>query len=278
MKTFFKLTGLLVLFFFSFFYTEKVINVITEQDEIMIKIKENEEKNNIPSTNAIINKNTITPGLSGKEINIDKSYKEMKKLGTYNENMLVYTKVLPEVSINNNKNKYIRSGNKNFTEVSLIFKINKNTDLQKLLTLLDKNNTKANFFISYEYLEKHINEIEKEKNIEYYNYGKNGTYNDEIILIANNIISKKSNPANICLTETNTNNTLKICSENEQFTIYPKIINGTINSIKSKINNGSIISFEVTNTTLNELPLIINYINSKGYTISLLSELINEEK
>ena len=41
MKTFFKLTGLLVLFFFSFFYTEKVINVITEQDEIMIKIKEN---------------------------------------------------------------------------------------------------------------------------------------------------------------------------------------------------------------------------------------------
>ncbi len=278
MKTFFKLTGLLVLFFFSFFYTEKVINVITEQDEIMIKIKENEEKNNIPSTNAIINKNTITPGLSGKEINIDKSYKEMKKLGTYNENMLVYTKVLPEVSINNNKNKYIRSGNKNFTEVSLIFKINKNTDLQKLLTLLDKNNTKANFFISYEYLEKHINEIEKEKNIEYYNYGKNGTYNDEIILIANNIISKKSNPANICLTETNTNNTLKICSENEQFTIYPEIINGTINSIKSKINNGCIISFEVTNTTLNELPLIINYINSKGYTISLLSELINEEK
>ncbi len=278
MKTFFKLTGLLVLFFFSFFYTEKVINVITEQDEIMIKIKENEEKNNIPSTNAIIDKNTITPGLSGKEINIDKSYKEMKKLGTYNENMLVYTKVLPEVSINNNKNKYIRSGNKNFTEVSLIFKINKNTDLQKLLTLLDKNNTKANFFISYEYLEKHINEIEKEKNIEYYNYGKNGTYNDEIILIANNIISKKSNPANICLTETNTNNTLKICSENEQFTIYPEIINGTINSIKSKINNGSIISFEVTNTTLNELPLIINYINSKGYTISLLSELINEEK
>lgn len=278
MKTFFKLTGLLVLFFFSFFYTEKVINVITEQDEIMIKIKENEEKNNIPSTNAIINKNTITPGLSGKEINIDKSYKEMKKLGTYNENMLVYTKVLPEVSINNNKNKYIRSGNKNFTEVSLIFKINKNTDLQKLLTLLDKNNTKANFFISYEYLEKHINEIEKEKNIEYYNYGKNGTYNDEIILIANNIISKKSNPANICLTETNTNNILKICSENEQFTIYPEIINGTINSIKSKINNGSIISFEVTNTTLNELPLIINYINSKGYTISLLSELINEEK
>lgn len=278
MKTFFKLTGLLVLFFFSFFYTEKVINVITEQDEIMIKIKENEEKNNIPSTNAIINKNTITPGLSGKEINIDKSYKEMKKLGTYNENMLVYTKVLPEVSINNNKNKYIRSGNKNFTEVSLIFKIKKNTDLQKLLTLLDKNNTKANFFISYEYLEKHINEIEKEKNIEYYNYGKNGTYNDEIILIANNIISKKSNPANICLTETNTNNTLKICSENEQFTIYPEIINGTINSIKSKINNGSIISFEVTNTTLNELPLIINYINSKGYTISLLSELINEEK
>ena len=278
MKTFFKLTGLLVLFFFSFFYTEKVINVITEQDEIMIKIKENEEKNNIPSTNAIIDKNTITPGLSGKEINIDKSYKEMKKLGTYNENMLVYTKVLPEVSINNNKNKYIRSGNKNFTEVSLIFKINKNTDLQKLLTLLDKNNTKANFFISYEYLEKHINEIEKEKNIEYYNYGKNGTYNDEIILIANNIISKKSNPANICLTETNTNNTLKICSENEQFTIYPEIINGTINSIKSKINNGSIISFEVTNTTLNELPLIINYINRKGYTISLLSELINEEK
>lgn len=278
MKTFFKLTGLLVLFFFSFFYTEKVINVITQQDEIMIKIKENEEKNNIPSTNAIINENTIIPGLSGKEINIDKSYKEMKKIGTYNENMLVYTKVLPEISINNNKNKYIRNGNKNFSEISLIFKINKNTDLQKLLTILDKNNTKANLFISYEYLENHINEIEKKENIEYYNYGKNGVYNNEILLIANNIISRKSNPANICLSETTTSNTLNICSENEQFTIYPEIINGTLNTIKSKINNGSIISFDVTNQTINELPFIINYINNKGYTISLLSELISEEK
>lgn len=278
MKTFFKLTGLLVLFFFSFFYTEKVINVITQQDEIMIKIKENEEKNNIPSTNAIINENTITPGLSGKEINIDKSYKEMKKIGTYNENMLVYTKVLPEISINNNKNKYIRNGNKNFSEISLIFKINKNTDLQKLLTILDKNNTKANLFISYEYLENHINEIGKKENVEYYNYGKNGVYNNEILLIANNIISRKSNPANICLAETTTSNTLNICSENEQFTIYPEIINGTLNTIKSKINNGSIISFDVTNQTINELPYIINYINNKGYTISLLSELISEEK
>ena len=40
MKETIKMIGLITLICFSFFYTDKVINVINEQDPIMIKINE----------------------------------------------------------------------------------------------------------------------------------------------------------------------------------------------------------------------------------------------
>ena len=47
MKNIIKLTGLVTLILFSFFYTDKVIEVIREEDSIMIELKEMELK---PST------------------------------------------------------------------------------------------------------------------------------------------------------------------------------------------------------------------------------------
>jgi len=39
MKNILKSIGLLALIVFSFFYTDKVMNVVNNQDEIMIKLK-----------------------------------------------------------------------------------------------------------------------------------------------------------------------------------------------------------------------------------------------
>lgn len=278
MKNFFKIIGLLTLVFFSFFYTEKVIEVINEQDEIMINIKNNLNKYNEKSVNATIKDDTIIPGISGREVNVEKSYKAMKKIGTFNEKLLSYNEILPTISIHNNKDKYIIKGNNKYKEISLIFKINDNKNYNKLVQILKNKNIKANLFLSYDYLNQNINNIDKNENFEFYSYGNKGEYKEEIIILSNNIITRKSNNANICLTEKLKNNTLNICSENDLHTIYPTIINGTYQSIKTKIENGSIISFEITENTLTELPIIIDYIESKGYKIDLLSELINENK
>ena len=77
-----KIIGLFCLFCFTFLYTEKIINVSMDQDEIMIKIKDEATHLNTPPTDAIITNDTIIPGKIGKEVSLEPSYKAMKKLDT----------------------------------------------------------------------------------------------------------------------------------------------------------------------------------------------------
>ena len=90
MKKIFSKIGLFGLVLFSFFYTHKTVTVLKENDDIMIKIKENLNDYNIYSINSVIKGDTIIPGIKGKIVNIDKSYENMKKIGIYNSNYLVY--------------------------------------------------------------------------------------------------------------------------------------------------------------------------------------------
>ena len=68
----------------------------------MIKIKEYAEKNNTKAQNAIIENNTIIPGIKGYEIDADASYKKMKKVGYFEPSLLEYNDIYPEISIYNN--------------------------------------------------------------------------------------------------------------------------------------------------------------------------------
>ena len=133
-----RVIGLVTLICFTFFYTEKIISVSIEQDEIMIKLKEVESNYKTEPINAIINEDTIIPGNIGKSINMDTSYKEMKKIGYFEESLITYEDIYPNTSIYNNYNKYIISGNIYNKNVSLIYIVNKNKIIpyHSLLTVL----------------------------------------------------------------------------------------------------------------------------------------------
>ena len=80
MKNIIKFLGLLSLICFSFFYTDKVMNVALEQDKIMISINNTKDDYKIDAIDAIIDNDTIIPGIYGKEVDIDKSYNNMKSM------------------------------------------------------------------------------------------------------------------------------------------------------------------------------------------------------
>ena len=63
-----------------------------------------------------------------------------------------------------------------------------------------------------------------------------------------------------------------MCSKNKMYTIIPSI-DKSYSDIKSNIKNGSIIMVN----NIKELDVIVNYINSKGYNIVSLGELLSEE-
>lgn len=267
-----KLLGLFCLICFTFFYTEKIINVTIEQDEIMIKLKEIESKNRTEPINAIIKNDTIIPGNIGSYINIENSYKQMKKIGYFEESLIKYQNIYPEISIYNNYNKYIINGNIYNKSVSLIYIINNNKTIDNILNITKNKNIPITFFIDSTFLNNNIDIIYKIKNYEIYNYGENGNYTKDNLIITNNIINNKSNNnSQYCLFLTKNNSSLNNCANNKMLSVIPSI-NGNYNDIKNNIKNGSTIL--INNTQ--ELTNIIDYIKNKGFQILPLSNIIKE--
>lgn len=275
MKNIIKIIGLGSLICFSFFYTDKVINVVSEQDEIMIKLNQVKDKYKINSIDAKIIDDTIIPGIKGRQIDIDKSYKEMKEIGKFSEMLITYKEIPVPNSLDNNYDKYIVKGNELKKKLSLLVIITnkKEIDLIKNIDYVD-----LNIFINYEVLSKNINELKK-NNFTIYPYETNGIYSDDILKYSNNIINNNYNKAIYCLTKTKNKETLDVCNKNKMHTIIPNIIinNNLYANLKPNIKNGNIILISLNNKNISELKLISDFINSKGIKIVNLNKLLNED-
>ena len=270
-----KMIGLISLICFSFFYTETIMDVVNEQDEIMIKINEEKDKYKKEPTNAIITKDTITPGLNGYEVDVEKSYKDMKQVGIFKEMLLSYKQIKVENSLSNIYDKYIVKGNNIKKNVALIFTIKNKNDLNQILSIKD---VYLNIFIDYKLLADNLNHLKKD-NYFIYTYGDNSNYTTDNLVYANNLINNNFNNKSLyCLTDKKNKNTLNTCKNKKMHTIYPTIItnNHAYNNIKNNITNGSLILLEPNTKTLNEFSQIINFIVSKGYKIVSLDQILSE--
>lgn len=123
---------LIVILISSFYLVNYVSLEIKNNDPLMKNILNN--KKDIIGMDAYIEGNYIVPGLSTKIVNVDKSYIKMKKYGYYHESLYVYDEILPRISINDNKGKIIKNGNRNKYQVVLI------VDHKEVINYLKKNN------------------------------------------------------------------------------------------------------------------------------------------
>ena len=114
------MVSLLVLVLFSFFYTDRVMNFINKKDPLMNKIDLLKDKYEVLPVNAVLDSNTIIPGVKGKSVDLDKSYENMKVSGIFREDYLVYNDILPSEMLSNNMDKYIIGGNTSSNRVSLL--------------------------------------------------------------------------------------------------------------------------------------------------------------
>lgn len=277
-KKTFEYIGIFSLFIFSFIFTEKTATVIKEQDEIMIKIKEVSHNYYKEPIEAIIVDDTIIPGISGEKVNISDSYYKMKKMGLFNETLLVIDKIKPKYLLKDNRNKFIIGGSKSKKSVSLIFLVKDNEKIDNVLDILDNNNVSANIFVGGSFMENNngfINIISKKHLIGNLSYNMDYTNPDFIWM---STIIKKFND-NYCYTENLNKEILNICSKNKSYTIVPSMIirNKPFMNITKGLSNGSIISFYINNDILKELDMVIKEIKSKGYEILKLSELLFEK-
>ena len=276
-----KLYLTLILLLLISFYTINKTNIeMKQKNPIMEQIKNSKNKYNIKPVNAIIKDNTIIPGVQGIEIDYEKSYKEMKEYGNYNETLTVMKEVSPEISVNNNYDKYIISGNKSKKEVALIFKINKDTNPNNIIDIIKDKNIKATFFIDGTYLEENINVIRRITNQELEILSYNNEFESSFIKTSISYLETISkNTPKYCYTEEENKTILRTCKKIGKHTIIPNLVikNNLYKNIKSNLSNGMMITIEINNYTEEELSIAIDYIKSKGYVIVPLNKLLRED-
>lgn len=270
MKRIFEYLGITFLFIISLIYTENITNIVKENDPIMKSLKNKQQDYLIESVNATIDDEYIMPGINGCTIDINKSYNDMKKINSYTEKMIKYKDLIPEISINNIYDKYIKSGNSKNRNVSIVVYIKK--DINKINEII---NTKLNVFLDSNILMNGKVDITENKKI--YNGGNNKNYDDVTIEWVNDVIMDNYNYPKYCLNIDKNDNNLLSCSKAKMHTISPNIIvnKNDLYNIKSSITSGSIIYFDENN--IDKIKEISDFITNKGYNIVYLNDLLSED-
>ncbi len=211
----------------------------------MKEIKDQENNYYQKPVNAIITNNYIIPGISGIKVNINKSYKKMKIINTFNSSLLVYDIIYPEISLQNHYNKVIIKGNLLNKQISLILNIKNIQNLSIINNILKENNIYVDIYSN--------NEI----NIHNTNF--------------KNIVTDKFFPfTNYCLYN---NKIIENCINNKIYTINAIQVK-SLQEIKNTISNGIIYLYNVNNEQ--DLNIIIKYLKNNNYEIKTIDNLIKE--
>lgn len=162
MRKFFSILGLITIMIGSYSYSSFSVSVLKELDDIMISLNDIKNEYKIDSVDAIIDGNSIIPGIKGREIDIDASYKNMKEINKFNSSLIVYKDVKPNISVEDNKDKYISNGNRKKSSVSIILKVDNMDELTSINNFkfdytFDNKKTKVFNFCLYNDL-KYLNE------------------------------------------------------------------------------------------------------------------------
>lgn len=279
MRKLLKPLSAIFLLLFSFYYTNKVVDIIREKDPIMQQIRLSSEKYQVDSVDARVIGDSIIPGKSGREIDYEESYTKMKQYGMYNEALTTFKEVEPTISIEDYYDKYIVQGNSEQKSVALVFKINSDKNFQELINVLNLQNIKTTLFIDGLFLENNTATIKNLLNHEIELLSYDNKYDELYFNSGLNYMASltKKNPK-FCYAEYDQKEVLELCSKLELHTIIPtiRVTEYPYKTVKGKLTNSAIISLPLTDQMISELPLIIDYISQKGYSFLTLEELLSE--
>lgn len=258
LKKLYKPIGILAIMLFSFYYTEKIAVIMQNKSPIMQNINDVEESYMVSATNATVNEEYVVPGMMGRMVNKTKSFVNMKAFGIFNEYYLIFDDIKPDISLEDNKDKIIKEGNKSKKAVAFLLEDGN----EQIKNYLKENKINADLLIkeatynSNNYFEQINNDKEKYKNVE-------------------SLLNKNNQNKNICYVKEMDK---EYCIKEQKYLVEETLFLGSNNIVeaKSKLDSGAIILIK-KNATLDHLKLLLKEINFKGLKIITLSELISEK-
>ena len=162
---------------------------------------------------------------------------------------------------------------------SPIFPITKDSSPGEIIRILNQEGVVGTFFLDGLWLENNLSIVKDITNHELeilsYDNHYEEIYFSSAIQYLKNTTGQQSH---YCYADYDNKTVIELCSKLKLHTITPtiKITNTPFQDIKTKLQNGAIISFPINTTIELELKTVVNYIQSKGYDIVTLQTLLSE--
>jgi len=252
----FKIYGLLILGVLSFYLTDKIMIYLENQNPLMQEIKAKSYYYETIAVNALINDNTIIPGLNGRKVNLRKSYQKMGDFGSFNDTFLIFEAIIPTVSLTNHHDKIIVNANSLKRAVSFVLEpYNKSQEYLESreipYTLIANLHTKL--ILNRDYI--------------------NGESITSKASDLHALLNKNKLNQHLCLVGYSN---LEFCQQKKYYIVAPSLdTNLNTTMLLSKIKSGDIILIRA-NTSVDKLSLMIKEIYRQDLTILPLSSLISE--
>lgn len=279
MRKGFQVIGILTLLVGSFVYSNEVSMTSKQSDSLFDLISSKASLYETDRREAIISSDTILAGKASKKIDVYKSYDRMREIGYFNEKLLVYKRSYPAYRLRDNLDKYVIGSSGIDKEIGLVILANSSSSLNKVISVLDKTNTKVSIFITSGYLERNYNQVMDliSSGHTIGSLGNDGDYFGSDFIWMKTIITNTKQKNSYCLVSRRNKNILDVCRIQNSYTIMPTIISkDPYINVKDNLKAGNIVAFRMSSSLEDELLNIINYVNGKGFKIVPLDVQLDE--
>ncbi|NYE05186.1 putative sporulation protein (polysaccharide deacetylase family) [Bacillus niacini] len=279
-----------------------VVTVGKQENPLYQSIIKNASTYNIPPSNAKIDQVwKAIPGYNGLTVDIEASYKNMKKSGIFDEKKIVYKQTTPSVHLKDLPPSPIYRGHPDKPMVSFIINVAwGNEYLPEMLAALKKHQVKASFFLEGRWvknnpdLAKMIVSAGHEVGNHSYTHPDmkriTAAQTREQLLKTNEVIEAATGNKSIWFAPPSgsyRDETVKIAAELKMKTVMWTVDtidwqkptpDQLINRVISKIDNGSMVLMHPTESTAKSLDRLITLIEEKSLKIGTVSDLMSEER
>ena len=242
----------------SFYFTNRIIIYMENMHPIMQEIDARKADFKVRPVNAIINDNTIIPGINGKSVNRRGSYMRMGEFGAFNETFIVFDIVRPKISTQDNPKKVIIRGNQARRQVALILEDNSKLKIflnQQDIPFTSIANLNTDFVKDTEYIP--------------------GERAQDRMRDLHFILNRRRINSGVCLVG---HSNLELCHEKEYYLVSASLDSRqNITELITNIRSGEIILIR-SNINPLHLNLILNEVRRQDLRVVPISVLISENR
>lgn len=276
MNKIFKCAGIVCLVMFSFFYTEKAVNIANNKDPIMKSIMTYEEDTSNKCIEGSVSEEGVILGVNGYTVNVNRSYSNMRGIG-FDEDLLVFDESGCNVTKEKYLDKYIIKGNEYKNSVSLMVLVNDGKYLESLNKIALEKDIKLSFVVDVNVLE---NNVEVFTNL--YDNGHDilfsGSDKEELKKYVSIMKSIDKNSEKYCVYVDS--DVIDICEDEKINSIKSEIFieKNYLMNIKDFVEKGNLIILKENEYLLKELSASVNFIKAKGINIESVSKHLSEKE